>query len=103
MNTPLQKKLTELFPVNIQLLHGLLRAGGVIVDKESQTMTLSAPYQYVISELEQQRTAVLQYQQEYLRQYQTENNDFTLQMPVNEQQMFLDILKIYDYLLQIIS
>jgi len=104
MNTTiLQKRLLELLPSNIQLLYGLLKSGGVVVDKTNETITINQPYQYIISELTQQRDLVLQEREQYLRQIQLDANDSTATIPLNEEAMFSDIIKVYEVVLQQLS
>lgn len=97
METPiLQKRLLELLPSNIQLLYGIIKSGGATV--QDDTVTISAPYQFVKSELEQQRDTVREYQEQYLREIQQQDPNATI--PANETAMFSDIIKIYEVVLQ---
>jgi hypothetical protein len=101
MNTPfLQKRLVDLLSTNIQLLYGMIKSGGVSIDKTACTVTITTPYQYNIEELIQQRDEVLLAQDQYLNQVRTESQDPNAVLPYNESMMFSDILKMYDIILQ---
>lgn len=99
MSTPnLPNRLTQLLPANIQLMYGILKSGGGVIDKTDSTIAISAPILFVKEDIEQQRDLVQQRMNEYLALVQQQDPAAT--MPANEEAMFLDILKIHNLILQ---
>lgn len=99
MSTPnLPNRLTQLLPANIQLMYGILKSGGGIIDKTDTTIAIDAPILYVYDDIKQQRDLVQQRMNEYLALVQQQDASAT--MPMNEEAMFLDVLKMYNTVLQ---
>jgi hypothetical protein len=96
------QKLSDLLPSNIQLLYGLVKAGGVIIDKEAQTITLNVPYTYSRADIEFMQYQIEQWKQQYDQQVRSMNPDAYPEIVApNEFSLFNDTLKIYDQLLQV--
>ena len=99
MSTPnLPNRLTQLLPANIQLMYGILKSGGGIIDKTDTTIQIGAPILYIYDDIKQQRDLVQQRMDEYLALVQQQDESAT--MPMNEEAMFLDVLKMYNTVLQ---
>jgi hypothetical protein len=96
---PFTKTLQELLPADAQLLFGLLKAGGVVIEKQSETITISNPYIYDINLIQSYIDALNQFETEYLQQVQTENNDPTAQIPDNEQNYINEVRKILNQII----
>jgi hypothetical protein len=99
MSTPiLPNRLTQLLTPNIQLMYGILKSGGGVIDKTDTTITIDAPILYVYEDLKQQRDLVQQRMNEYLALVQQQDPNASI--PQNEEMMFLDVLKMYNTVLQ---
>jgi hypothetical protein len=91
---PFDRTLKELLPTDAQLLVGLIEAGGVVIDKNTQTITISAPYNYDLNLIQSYITSLDAYESEYRTAVQTENNDPTASIPDNEQNYINEVRKI---------
>ena len=99
MSTPtLPNRLTQLLTPTIQLLYGILKSGGGVINKTDTTITIDAPILYVYEDLKQQRDLVQQRMNEYLALVQQQDPNASI--PQNEEMMFLDVLKMYNTVLQ---
>jgi len=101
-NPVVQQTLTDLLPSNIQLMFGLVKAGGAVIDRNSQTITLDVPYTYSRAEIESMRSQVEQWKEQYKQQVIQMNPDSEAEVvATNELAQFNNALKIYDQLLQV--
>lgn len=97
-----EKRLSDLLPANTMLMFGLVKAGGVIIDKNNETVTIEQPYSYSRLELKNMQSQVESWKQQYIQQVQNMNPDQDVNIiAANEIAQFNEALKIYDQLLQV--
>ena len=97
-----EKRLQELLPSNVMLMFGLVKAGGVVIDRELETVTIDAPYMYNRNDIQSMQYQVEEWKQQYIQQVQLKNPDLDVnEIAINEIAQFNDALKVYDQLLQV--
>lgn len=98
---PFSKTLLELLPHPAQLLYGLVKGGGIEIDKENKTITVTAPYPYDLELIQYYLDQIDKYESEYDQAVKAANDEFTA-MPDNEQTRFNEIRKILNQIVTIL-
>lgn len=98
---PFSKTLLELLPHPAQLLYGLVKGGGIEIDKDNKTITVTTPYPYDLEIIQYYLDQIDKYENEYGEAVRAANDEFA-KIPDNEQNYLNEIRKVLNQIITIL-